>query len=105
MLGLESKRKTALDKNNTFKEIKLMHDKDTHTFSKPLTIKDIMGLTGYSRSYIYKLVHWKKIPCHKPTGGRLFFKRSEVEEFCYREKQFADYEAEQIANAILNKET
>ncbi|MDR0316342.1 MAG: helix-turn-helix domain-containing protein [Treponema sp.] len=80
-----------------------MAEKDTLAFPKPLTLKDAMELTGFSRSYIYKLVHWKKIPYHKPTGGRLFFKQNELEEFCYRGKHLADYEIEDAANAILNQ--
>jgi len=74
-------------------------------FSKPLTVKEAMEFLGYSRSYIYKLVHWKMIPCHKPTGGKLFFKQAELEEFLYRRKQLADYEVTEAAEAILNGET
>jgi excisionase family DNA binding protein len=89
------------------KEAKTMTEKTTPAFSKPLTVEEAMNFLGYSRSYIYKLVHWKKIPCHKPTGkgGKLLFKRSELEEFCYRNKQLADYEVAEAAEAILNNET
>jgi predicted DNA-binding transcriptional regulator AlpA len=62
-----------------------------------------MELSGYSRSYIYKLVHWKKIPCHKPHG-RLFFYESEILDFLSRNRQAADYEVSDQANAILNGE-
>ena len=81
-----------------------MTKEKTPEFSKPLSIKEAVEFLGYSQSYIYKLVHWKKIPCHKPTNGRLFFKRTELEEFCYRIKQHADYEIAEAADAILNKE-
>ena len=77
----------------------------TPVFSKPLTVEEAMNFLGFSRSYIYKLVHWKKIPCHKPTNGKLLFKRSELEEFCYRNKQLADYEIAEAAEAILNNES
>ncbi|WP_461257682.1 helix-turn-helix domain-containing protein [Treponema sp. R80B11-R83G3] len=72
-----------------------------------MTLEEATKFLGYTRSYIYKLVHWKKIPCHKPTGGRgrLFFKQDELEEFLYRNKQFADYEIAEAADAILNGET
>jgi excisionase family DNA binding protein len=65
----------------------------------------VIELSGYSRSYIYKLVHWKKIPCHRPTHGRLFFYESEVLDFLARNRQAADYEVSEQANAILNRET
>jgi excisionase family DNA binding protein len=63
-----------------------------------------MELTGYSRSYIYKLTHMKKIPCYKPTGGRLFFCESEIMDFLSRNRQAADYEVSEQADAILNGE-
>jgi predicted DNA-binding transcriptional regulator AlpA len=42
---------------------------------KPLGIKDAMELTGYSRGHIYRLIRFGQMPCHKPTRGRLFFKK------------------------------
>jgi len=84
-----------------------MTEKQTPAFSKPMTLEEASKFLGYTRSYIYKLVHWKKIPYHKPTGGRgkLFFKQEELEEFCYGNKQFADYEVEKASEVILNGET
>jgi excisionase family DNA binding protein len=67
-----------------------------------LSVEMTTQYTGYSRSYIYKLVHWNKIPCHKPTGGRLFFKKSELEDFLLRGKKAADYEISNKADEILN---
>jgi predicted DNA-binding transcriptional regulator AlpA len=71
----------------------------------PVRINKVVELTGFSRPYIYKLTHWKKIPCHKPTNGRLFFYESEIMDFLARNRQAADYEVSEQANAILNGET
>jgi len=70
----------------------------------PIRIKRVMELTGFSYSYIYKLVHWKKLPCHKPTNGRLFFLESEIVEFLHQGKRSASYEISKKADAILNGE-
>jgi len=70
----------------------------------PIRLNKVMELSGYSRSYIYKLVHWKKIPCHKPTNGRLYFFESEIIDFLARNRQSADYEVSEAADAILNGE-
>jgi predicted DNA-binding transcriptional regulator AlpA len=71
----------------------------------PIRINKVMEISGYSRSYIYKLVHWKKIPCHRPTaGGKLFFYESEILDFLCRNRQAADYEVSERADAILNGE-
>jgi predicted DNA-binding transcriptional regulator AlpA len=77
---------------------------DTVKREKPIRISDVMGLTGYSRSYIYMLVHWGKIPCYHPTHGRLFFYESEILDFLTRNRQAADYEISKRADAILNGE-
>jgi excisionase family DNA binding protein len=70
---------------------------------RPIRISRVMELSGFSRGHIYRLVHWKKIPCHRPTHGRLFFYESEVLEFLSRNRQAADYEIEEMATAILNR--
>jgi predicted DNA-binding transcriptional regulator AlpA len=70
----------------------------------PIRIDKVIELSGFSRSYIYKLVHWKKIPCHRPTNGRLFFYEREVLDFLNRNRQAADYEVSDAADAILNGE-
>jgi excisionase family DNA binding protein len=71
---------------------------------KPIRISKVMELTGYSRSYIYKLTHWKKIPYYRPTNGQLFFYESEIMNFLSRNRQAADYEVSEQADAILNGE-
>jgi predicted DNA-binding transcriptional regulator AlpA len=74
------------------------------TREMPIRIDKVVELTGYARSYIYKLVHLKKIPCHRPTHGRLFFLESEIMDFLVRNRQAADYEVAEQATAILNGE-
>jgi excisionase family DNA binding protein len=59
---------------------------------KPVTVEGAMMLTGFSRYYIYKLIHLKKIPCYKPNGGRVFFKQEDLEAFIFRNQQAANYE-------------
>lgn len=81
-----------------------MQSKEQKTKELPIRLHQVMKLTGYSRSYIYKLVHWKKIPRHKPNNGRLYFYESEILDFLSRNRQAADYEVSEQADAILNGE-
>ena len=66
---------------------------------KALNVDEASAFTGLSKNYIYKLVHQRKIPHYKPTGGRLFFKQDELEGFIFRNRQAAGYEKEEEANA------
>ena len=60
---------------------------------KALSVDDVVILTGLKKNYIYQLISKKKIPYYKPLGGRVFFKREELEGFIFRNRQSADYEA------------
>jgi excisionase family DNA binding protein len=57
-----------------------------------LGIAEASRFTGLKPSYLYKLIHLKRIPYYKPTGGRVYFKQSELEAFIFRERQTPDYE-------------
>lgn len=59
---------------------------------KPLTVEQAADFTGFSKAYIYKLVHLKKIPCFKPEGGKVIFSQDDLIKFVYRNRQAAGYE-------------
>ena len=41
--------------------------------------EDVMKILGISKRTLYRYVSEGILPCYKPTGGRLFFKRTDVE--------------------------
>ena len=43
-----------------------------------LNFKQVQEILGVSRSYLYKATSQGKIPCYRPTKGKLFFKSEEV---------------------------
>jgi len=71
-----------------------------------IKIDKVTELTSFSPSYIYKLVHLKKIPHYKPTGGRgkVLFRESEIFDYLNRSRQLADYEVSAKADSLLNGE-
>lgn len=75
---------------------------DSNLNGRPLTIDQASEFTGYSRAYIYKLVHQKKIPHFKPEGGKVLFSLEDLKSFCFRNRQSASYELQEKAEAILN---
>lgn len=48
-----------------------------------LNVEELVEYTGYSKSYIYKLVHNSRIPYAKPEGGgnKLFFERKKIDNW------------------------
>jgi predicted DNA-binding transcriptional regulator AlpA len=76
------------------------------TKERPIQLDKVVELTGYSPNYIYKLVHFKKIPCYRSGKvGKLYFLESEILDFLLRNRQAADYEIAEQADAILNGKT
>jgi len=57
-----------------------------------LTLTDAAEILGVKKNYMYQLVYKKAIPFYKPTRGRLFFKRDELEAFIFRHRQAPVYE-------------
>ncbi len=51
-----------------------------------LTINDCAAYTGFQKEYLYKLTHAKLIPFYKPTGRKLFFKKSEIDAWLLEER-------------------
>lgn len=70
---------------------------------KFLTFEETLSRLPYRRSYLYKLMHERQIPYFKPTGGRVMFLESDIEDFITRGRKAAGYECGNKANAILNQ--
>ena len=60
--------------------------------SNPLTVEDAAAYTHLSKGYLYQLAYYRKIPHFKPTGGRIFFKKEDLDNFIYRNRRPADFE-------------
>jgi excisionase family DNA binding protein len=48
---------------------------------RPLNFNEAAQYLNSSKSYLYKLTHRRLIPCFKPLGKKLFFKRQDLEAF------------------------
>ena len=54
--------------------------------SEILSIEEVSEITGYKKATIYKLIHERKIPFHKPAhGGRKVFFKKFMENFPMQE--------------------
>jgi excisionase family DNA binding protein len=73
-------------------------------FKEGLTIKEAAEYTGLSSGTLYILTHDRRIPFYKPLGKKIYFKRSELDAFMFRNKQSAFYEVSAAAEAVLNGE-
>lgn len=59
-----------------------------------LDIDELALYSGLSKTYIYKLTHSNKIPFYKPGGKKIYFKRSEVDNWLLSNRVSTDEELE-----------
>ena len=52
-----------------------------------LDVNDLAALTGLSQARIHRLTSQRLIPYYKPNGGKLFFKKSEINAWLLRNRQ------------------
>jgi excisionase family DNA binding protein len=67
-----------------------------------LTVEEAAACLHTTTKYIYKLVYSRRIPVYRPLGGKLFFKKSELESLFENSRQPTRTELEDRASALLN---
>lgn len=68
-----------------------------------LTTEEACKFLGYSKSYLYKLTHLRKIPHYKPNGKKIYFKKEDCENHLLRNKIKTDLEIQQEAEDKLRQ--
>ena len=66
-----------------------------------LTFDDVALLTGYSKSHLYKLTCYGKIPHYKPAGKQIFFDKKELEDWLRQNRTASESEVEEMADNYL----
>lgn len=70
---------------------------------KFLSVEEASIYLKTTKSTIYKMTMEKKIPFYKPTGKRVFFKKSELDEWITRSRSKSMHEIEQEATNYILK--
>lgn len=68
-----------------------------------MTLAQACDYLGVSRSYIYKLTCSKRIPHYCPTGKKIYFRRSELDNWLLQKRQASLMEIEKMASDYLIK--
>lgn len=62
-----------------------------------LSLEECANLINLSTSRLYALTSVGEIPFYKPMGGKIYFKRSEIEEWIFKERCSTNKEIESMA--------
>ena len=66
-----------------------------------LTVDECAELTSMKKSTLYKLTHQRRIPFFKPSGSRVYFKRSEILQWLQSNRVDSDAEIDHFAAGHL----
>ncbi|MCH7411873.1 helix-turn-helix domain-containing protein [Belliella sp. R4-6] len=68
-----------------------------------LNVEELCEYTGFKKSFIYKLVHQRKIPYSKPNGKVLFFERKKIDNWLLQNSHKTQAEIKQEAFSFKRK--
>lgn len=63
-----------------------------------LSIEECAIFTSLSVNHIYRLTSQRAIPFYKPMGGKIYFKKSEIENWLLQGRQATDSEIKSQAS-------
>lgn len=72
--------------------------KDTNPL---FTTAEAATYLGVSKSYLYKLMMWRKIPFFKPRGKVCFFDKEDLDNYNRKNRVLSEDELEQNAETYL----
>lgn len=66
-----------------------------------LNFNEVAIYTGFSKSYLYKLTSKGGIPCYKPQGKHIYFKRTEINDWLLQNRKATKDEIEAKASTYV----
>lgn len=82
-------------------DLKLILSKVFTATKETLDFEECASYINQSRSYLYKLTSQGLIPHYKPNGKKIYFKRSELDEWVLKNKVYSADELEEKATNHL----
>lgn len=91
-----------MDSNAIFQKLNRLENLIIGTSKQIFTVEDVVNYTGFSKSYVYKLVHNNILPYSKPNNQTLFFVKTEIDEWMLQNKSKSISQIEQEAHNYVN---
>ena len=67
-----------------------------------LNFSEVKLYTNLSKSYLYELTSSGGIPCYKPNGKQLYFKRQEIEDWLLSNRKATNIELDELASSHIS---
>jgi len=88
---------------NEVKQIKQFIKEQSILKKEILTLEEVAWYLGLSKSSIYKLTSKREIPFYSPGGKKVYFKKSEIENWVYKSKVTPIDEVENEVENFLSR--
>lgn len=92
-----------MDISKKLEELEALIKKQNVLLKEFLTLEAAAEYLSLSKSAIYKLTSKKEIPFYNPGGKKLFFKRTELNEWINSSKVKSAFEVEQELDSYLSR--
>lgn len=70
---------------------------------QPLTLNEASEFLNVSKSYLYKMTCQNKLPYYQPNGKKIYFKKSELEEWIFKHRVKTHEDIEREAEEYIRK--
>ena len=67
-----------------------------------LNFSEVKLYTNLSESYLYELTSSGGIPCYKPNGKQLYFKKQEIEDWLLSNRKATNIELDELASSHIS---
>ena len=67
-----------------------------------LNFSEVKLYTNLSKSYLYELTSSGGIPCYKPNGKQLYFKKQEIEDWLLSNRKATNIEIDELASSHIS---
>lgn len=90
-----------MEKQNIQTELKEIKELLTNQTERPFSLDETAAYLNISPSYLYKLTSSQKIPFFKPNGKKIYFKKSDLDAWLFRNRHDTQEELEKEAEKRL----
>lgn len=91
-----------MESNSILQKLNRLETLIIGTSKQIFTVDDVVNYTGFSKSYVYKLVHNNILPYSKPNNRTLFFTKTEIDDWLMKNKSKSISQIEQEAASYTN---
>lgn len=84
-------------------KIEILLTKQTLLSKEFLTLEETADYLDLSKSAIYRMTSKREIPFYNPGGKKLYFKKSDLDQWILQGKTISHIEMEQEVNSYLSR--